>query len=84
VVTAWVFSAAIRVKIAAARHRAVDLELTVRLSGGLLQALDAGELDLVLRYNCGVKSKARLGAPVNQGRTGALGEHKFDRKWQEA
>jgi DNA-binding transcriptional LysR family regulator len=29
-------------------HRAVDLELTVGLSGGLLQALDAGELDLVL------------------------------------
>jgi len=29
-------------------HRAVDLELTVALSGGLLQALDAGELDLVL------------------------------------
>ena len=29
-------------------HRAVDLELTVGLSGGLLEALDAGELDLVL------------------------------------
>ena len=29
-------------------HRAVDLELTVGLSGGLLQALDDGELDLVL------------------------------------
>jgi DNA-binding transcriptional LysR family regulator len=29
-------------------HRAVDLELTIGLSGGLLQALDAGELDLVL------------------------------------
>ncbi len=29
-------------------HRAVDLELTVGLSGGLLEGLDAGELDLVL------------------------------------
>jgi DNA-binding transcriptional LysR family regulator len=29
-------------------HRAVDLELTVGLSGGLLETLDAGELDLVL------------------------------------
>jgi DNA-binding transcriptional LysR family regulator len=29
-------------------HRAVDLELTVGLSGGLLEALDAGGLDLVL------------------------------------
>ena len=29
-------------------HRAVDLELTVGLSGGLLEALDAGQLDLVL------------------------------------
>lgn len=29
-------------------HRAVDLELTVGLSGALLEALDAGELDLVL------------------------------------
>src|SRR3954451_3023034 len=29
-------------------HRALDLELTVGLSGGLLEALDAGELDLVL------------------------------------
>ena len=29
-------------------HRAVDLELTVGLSGGLLKTLDAGELDLVL------------------------------------
>jgi DNA-binding transcriptional LysR family regulator len=29
-------------------HRAVDLELTVGLSGGLLEALDTGELDLVL------------------------------------
>lgn len=29
-------------------HRAVDLELTVGLSGGLLEALDAGDLDLVL------------------------------------
>src|SRR5205807_3236903 len=29
-------------------HRAVDLELTVGLSGGLLEALDVGELDLVL------------------------------------
>jgi DNA-binding transcriptional LysR family regulator len=29
-------------------RRAVDLELTVGLSGGLLEALDAGQLDLVL------------------------------------
>jgi DNA-binding transcriptional LysR family regulator len=29
-------------------HRAVDLELTVGLSGALFQALDAGEFDLVL------------------------------------
>jgi DNA-binding transcriptional LysR family regulator len=29
-------------------HRAVDLELTVGLSGGLLESLDTGELDLVL------------------------------------
>ena len=29
-------------------HRAVDFELTVGLSGGLLETLDAGELDLVL------------------------------------
>jgi DNA-binding transcriptional LysR family regulator len=60
VVTAWVFSAAIRVKIAAARHRAVDLELTVRLSGGLLQALDAGELDLVLAKRGPGKDRGRL------------------------
>ena len=60
VVTAWVFSAAIRVKVAAARHRAVDLELTVRLSGGLLQALDAGELDLVLAKRGPGKDRGRL------------------------
>jgi DNA-binding transcriptional LysR family regulator len=41
-------------------HRAVDLELTVGLSGGLLQALDAGELDLVLAKRRPGEDRGRL------------------------
>jgi DNA-binding transcriptional LysR family regulator len=41
-------------------HRAVDLELTVGLSGGLLQALDAGELDLVLAKRRPGEERGRL------------------------
>jgi DNA-binding transcriptional LysR family regulator len=39
---------------------AVNLELTVGLSGGLLQALDAGELDLVLAKRGPGKDRGRL------------------------
>ncbi|MGA7260871.1 MAG: LysR family transcriptional regulator [Stellaceae bacterium] len=41
-------------------HPAVDLELTVGLSGGLLQALDAGELDLVLAKRRPGEDRGRL------------------------
>jgi DNA-binding transcriptional LysR family regulator len=41
-------------------HRAVDLELTVGLSGGLLQALDTGELDLVLAKRRPGEDRGRL------------------------
>src|ERR1700756_3000878 len=41
-------------------HRAVDLELTVGLSGGLLQTLDAGELDLVLAKRRPGEDRGRL------------------------
>jgi DNA-binding transcriptional LysR family regulator len=41
-------------------HRAVDLELTVGLSGGLLQALDGGELDLVLAKRRPGEDRGRL------------------------
>jgi DNA-binding transcriptional LysR family regulator len=41
-------------------HRAVDLELTVGLSGGLLEALDAGELDLVLAKRRPGEDRGRL------------------------
>jgi DNA-binding transcriptional LysR family regulator len=41
-------------------HRAIDLELTVGLSGGLLQALDAGELDLVLAKRRPGEDRGRL------------------------
>jgi DNA-binding transcriptional LysR family regulator len=41
-------------------HRAVDLELTVGLSGRLLQALDAGELDLVLAKRRPGEDRGRL------------------------
>jgi DNA-binding transcriptional LysR family regulator len=41
-------------------HSAVDLELTVGLSGGLLQALDAGELDLVLAKRRPGEDRGRL------------------------
>jgi DNA-binding transcriptional LysR family regulator len=41
-------------------HFAVDLELTVGLSGALLQALDAGELDLVLAKRRPGEDRGRL------------------------
>jgi DNA-binding transcriptional LysR family regulator len=41
-------------------HRAVDLELTVGLSGGLLQTLDAGGLDLVLAKRRPGEDRGRL------------------------
>jgi DNA-binding transcriptional LysR family regulator len=41
-------------------HRAVDLELTVGLSGGLLEALDAGQLDLVLAKRRPGEDRGRL------------------------
>jgi DNA-binding transcriptional LysR family regulator len=41
-------------------HFAVDLELTVGLSGGLLQTLDAGELDLVLAKRRPGEDRGRL------------------------
>jgi DNA-binding transcriptional LysR family regulator len=41
-------------------HLAVDLELTVGLSGALLQALDAGELDLVLAKRRPGEDRGRL------------------------
>jgi DNA-binding transcriptional LysR family regulator len=41
-------------------HRAVDLELTVGLSGGLLEALDIGELDLVLAKRRPGEDRGRL------------------------
>src|ERR1700730_9304235 len=41
-------------------HRAVDLELTVGLSGGLLETLDAGELDLVLAKRRPGEDRGRL------------------------
>ena len=41
-------------------HLAVDLELTVALSGALLQALDAGELDLVLAKRRPGEDRGRL------------------------
>jgi DNA-binding transcriptional LysR family regulator len=41
-------------------HRAVDLELTVGLSGALFQALDAAELDLVLAKRGAGEDRGRL------------------------
>jgi DNA-binding transcriptional LysR family regulator len=41
-------------------HLAVDLELTVGLSGALLQSLDAGELDLVLAKRRPGEDRGRL------------------------
>jgi DNA-binding transcriptional LysR family regulator len=41
-------------------HFAVDLELTVRLSGALLQALDNGERDLVLAKRRPGEDRGRL------------------------
>ncbi len=41
-------------------HRAVDLELTVGLSGALFQALDAAELDLVLAKRRPGEDRGRL------------------------
>lgn len=41
-------------------HRAVDLELTVGLSGALFQALDAAELDLVLAKRRAGEDRGRL------------------------
>lgn len=41
-------------------HFAVDLELTVALSGALLEALDAGELDLVLAKRRPGEDRGRL------------------------
>src|SRR5271166_394880 len=41
-------------------HRAVDLELTVGLSGALFQALDAGELDLILAKRRPGEERGRL------------------------
>jgi DNA-binding transcriptional LysR family regulator len=45
---------------AARVHRAVDLELTVGLSGALFQALDAAELDLVLAKRRPGEDRGRL------------------------
>ena len=41
-------------------HRAVDLELTVGMSGALFQALDAAELDLVLAKRRPGEDRGRL------------------------
>src|SRR2546423_6525128 len=46
-------------------HRAVDLELTVGLSGGLLEALDTGEPDLVLAKRRPGEDPGRLVRLVN-------------------
>src|SRR6201987_3641613 len=51
-------------------HRAVDLELTVGLSGGLLEALDTGELDLVLAKRRPGEDRGRLVGREKLGRGG--------------